>query len=177
MKKNKTLTCEEFKNKIDMHEDFILVDVLSDPDFHKLHISGAINIALADLEAKANQWLSRHIDIIVYSANHICKGAEFAQEILGKMGFRVWTIDGGLEEWGKHQYPTEGDFNYKPQPILTPPASLQPKPASVEQPAQKEPQGTPGQQQKGQQAGQTTSKPEEHKQEGHKPQFHKKKAA
>ena len=159
MKKNKTLTCEEFKNKIDAHGDFILVDVLSEQDHHKLHMTGAINIPLVELEAKANQWLSRHIDIIIYSANHICKGAEFAQEILGKMGFRAWTIDGGLEEWAKHQYPIEGDFNYKPQPILTLPASLQPKPVA-ETPPEQQPQ-----------------KAEEHKQEGHKPQLHKKKAA
>lgn len=138
MKKNKTLTCEELKNKIDTHEDFILVDVLPEADYHKLHLKSAINIPLTDLEAKANQWLSRHIDIIVTSANHICKGAEFAQEILGKMGFRVWTIDGGLEEWVKHQYPIEGDFNYKPHPILTQPASLQPKPSvTPEQPMPK----------------------------------------
>ena len=177
MKKNKTLTCEEFKNKIDMHEDFILVDILSEQDHHKLHLNGSINIPLADLEAKANQWLSRHIDIFVYSANPVCKGAEFAQEILGKMGFRVWTIDGGLEEWVKHQYSVEGDFNYKPQPILTEPASLQPTTVA---PAVTEPQKTPQapeQQQKGQKPEHPTLKSEEHKQEGHKPEPHKKKAA
>jgi len=122
MKKDKHLTSEEFKSKIDNHEDFILVDVLSEQDYHQAHIRGAINIPLVELAVKANQWLHRAIDIIVYSAGPTCKGAEFSQEILGKMGFRVWTLEGGLDNWVKNNFPIEGDPNYKPHPILTRPS-------------------------------------------------------
>jgi len=128
MKKEKILTPEELKSRMDNHADFILVDVLPAHDYLKLHVTGAINIPLQELETKANQWLNRHIDIIVYSANHLCRGAEFAQEILSKMGFRVWALEGGLDSWLKNQFHVEGDPNYKPNVITAPPqAETQPK--------------------------------------------------
>lgn len=113
---------------MDTQGNFIVVDVLSKEDYAKAHIKGAINIPLDDLESKGDQWLTRQIDIIVYSANEKCKGADFAQEKLGTMGFRVWKLDGGLETWEKAHYPVEGDPNYHPHATTEKPKSLQPKP-------------------------------------------------
>lgn len=129
MKKTKSLTAEEFQAKMSNHEDFMLVDVLSSTDYHAAHIDGATNIPLAELETKAPQWLNKNIDIIVYSANGTCHGAEFAQDLLGKMGYRVWTLGGGIDQWVKNQFSIEGDPNYKPQPITSRPNTWsQPKP-------------------------------------------------
>ncbi len=142
MKKNKTLTPEELQAKIANHEDFMLVDVLGSADYHHAHINGATNIPLAELEAKGPQWLNRNIDIIIYSANGTCHGAEFAQDLLGKMGYRVWTLEGGVDQWIKSQFPVEGDPNYKPQPIDTRPANWsQPKPTQATPAATHAPQG------------------------------------
>lgn len=129
MKKEKVLTSDEFKAKIDNHEDFILVDLLPASDYARTHIQGAINIPLEELETKANQWLSHQIDIIVYSSSPTCHGAEFGQEYLATHGFRVWRLEGGIEEWIRKAYPLEGDPNYKPRDITHNP--LTPKPEAV----------------------------------------------
>lgn len=131
IKKAKSLSTGEFKSKIDNHEDFILVDVLDSHDYRKIHIKGAMNIPLKELDTKAEQWLNRHLDIIVYSQGPNCKGAEFAQEILTPKGFKVWTLQGGLEAWIQNQYPVEGDLNHKPHPIMAKPATeAKPKPVT-----------------------------------------------
>ena len=133
IKTNKQLSPEELHGKMEMHEDFILVDVLSSKDYHTAHIQGAVNIPLEELVQKANQWLNRHVDIIVYSANGHCRGAEFAQEKLGKMGFRAWKLNGGLEEWMKEQYPIEGNPNHKPALITQKPNWPEETPKTVEE--------------------------------------------
>lgn len=135
MKKDKVLTSDEFKAKIDNHEDFILVDLLPASDYARTHIQGAINIPLEELETKANQWLSHQIDIIVYSASPTCHGAEWGQEFLATHGFRVWQLEGGLEEWIRKLYPLEGDPNYKPHNI--PHNPLAPKSEAPQAPAKK----------------------------------------
>lgn len=135
MKKEKVFTSDELKAKIDNHDDFILVDVLSHTDYTRTHIQGAINIPLEELEAKANQWLSHQIDIIVYSAGPRCRGGEFAQEYLAAHGFRVWRLEGGLEEWARKLYPLEGDPNYKPHDIVNNPLAPKP-PQAVTKPPQ-----------------------------------------
>lgn len=134
MKKEKVLAAEELKAKIDEHDDFILVDLLPASDYHRAHIQGALNIPITELETKANQWLSHPIDIIVYSASLKCRGAEFAQDYLAKHGFRVWRLEGGLEEWIQKLYPLEGDPNYRPHDIVHNP--FEPK-AEIQEPAQK----------------------------------------
>jgi len=129
MKKEKILTADELKAKIDEHDDFILVDLLPASDYHRAHIQGALNIPITELETKASQWLSHQIDIIVYSASPRCHGAEFAEDYLAKHGFRVWRLERGLEEWIRKVYPLEGDPNHKPNDILHNP--LAPKPEGV----------------------------------------------
>ena len=134
MKKNKSYTAQELKAKMDNHEDYMLVDVLNSSDYHKAHIDGATNIPLNELEAKAPQWLNRNIDIVLYSANGTCKGAEFAQDLLGKMGYRAWTLEGGVDQWIQNQFGIEGDPNYKPQPIFSRPSAWsQPSPVPAPQ--------------------------------------------
>lgn len=132
MKKDKIITSDELKAKIDNHEDFILVDVLSHSDYTRTHIQGAINIPLEELDTKAGQWLSHQIDIIVYSSSARCHGGQFAQEYLSTHGFRVWRLEGGIEEWTQKLYPLEGDPNYKPHDIVSNPFA--PKPAAPAKP-------------------------------------------
>lgn len=135
MKKEKILTSDEFNAKIDNHEDFILVDLLPASDYARTHIQGAINIPLEELETKANQWLSHQINIIVYSASPTCHGAEWGQEFLATHGFRVWQLEGGIEEWIKKLYPLEGDPNYKPRNIAHNPLAPKPEVATGPQTA------------------------------------------
>ncbi len=134
MKKEKVLTSDELKAKIDNHEDFILVDVLPHSDYTRAHIQGAINIPLEELEIKAGQWLSHQIDIIVYSTGLRCRGGEFAQEYLAAHGFRVFRLQGGLEEWARKLYPLEGDPNYKPHDIVMNPLAPKPLPTATKPP-------------------------------------------
>ena len=138
MKQRKHISCHELKTKMETHGNFILVDVLSAQDHQNAHIQGAIHIPLEELESKGSQWLNHQIDIIVYSANTACKGAQFAQEKLGQMGFRVWTLDGGLEAWEKVRYPMEDNPKYKAHITQAKPAALEPQskePPETEAPA------------------------------------------
>ncbi len=150
MKNKKHLGIEDLKSKMDTHANFILVDVLSPEDYKNAHIKGAINIPLEQLDKKANEWLNRNIDIIVYSANTQCKGARFAQEKLGTMGFRVWTLDGGLEAWETAFYPLEGNPNYKPHVTTERPTALEPKKAAPAKPEAKKTEETPDEKKGGQ---------------------------
>ncbi|OGQ14499.1 MAG: hypothetical protein A3B70_08290 [Deltaproteobacteria bacterium RIFCSPHIGHO2_02_FULL_40_11] len=117
MKKPKTLTPQELKDKMDAQAAFMLVDVLPEAVHQRTHLKGSINIPLHEIETKGSQWLNRNIDIIVYSAGPNCKAAQFAQEHLIKMGYRVWKLEGGLEAWENQHYPLDGDPNFKPQAV------------------------------------------------------------
>jgi len=136
MKKPKIITAEELKDKMDSHGNYVLVDVLSPQDFGKAHIKGAMNIPLAEIEAKGSEWLNRNMDVIVYSDGPNCNGASFAQAHLQRLGFRTWSLVGGLETWAQKGYPIDGDPNYKAHPIKQDSAVM--KTTSIKKEIQKE---------------------------------------
>lgn len=99
---------EELKAKIDVGEDFILVDVLSADSYQSGHLPGAINLPVSEIESLAPQRLPKDKDIIVYCASFECQASPTAARKLEQLGHtRVIDYEGGLRDWKEAGYPLE----------------------------------------------------------------------
>lgn len=105
----KTISASELKKKIDQGATLKVVDTLAPDLFNKSHITGAINIPLNQIEAKAPQKLSKNDEIVVYCGSKDCDMSTQAYTKLEKLGFKnVWEFEGGLQEWQGLKYPCQG---------------------------------------------------------------------
>lgn len=84
-----------------------VVDIRSVERFRAGHIMNALNIALDDLEAKAQKSLKAHKDkfIIVYDDNGL-QGAR-ASTLLRRLEFKAVNLKGGLAAWTSDNLPLE----------------------------------------------------------------------
>lgn len=69
------------------NEPFKLVEVLSEDDYKKGHISGAINIPLDKLKEKAPDQLQKNETIVVYCGSYSCGASTKAAKKLTEMGY------------------------------------------------------------------------------------------
>ena len=103
------MSSTELRQRIEKGEDFVLIDVRSDDDFDKEHISGALNIPLAQLRQRAEKDLSTNQRIVVYGHHHDDSSSNDAAKLLEELGFRkVADFDGGLQAWKNAGFLTEG---------------------------------------------------------------------
>ncbi|HEX8137537.1 MAG TPA: rhodanese-like domain-containing protein [Pyrinomonadaceae bacterium] len=88
------------KHTLDKKAPILIVDV-EDRDFYRWrHISGAVNIPVDELEARAGDELSATGSIVVYCREEGLSAR--AVDILMENGFqRVSILKGGLAEWEK----------------------------------------------------------------------------
>ena len=102
MQKVKLITLEQLLEMRVNGEDFKLVEVLTEEDFAKGHIPGAINLPLANLRNLAKERLDKGDTIVVYCADYSCQASTSAAKILLMMGY-VKTLDfkAGKEGWAK----------------------------------------------------------------------------
>ena len=102
----KNITKEELRNMMLSNEDFILIDVLSRESFEELHISGAINCSIDEI----NNWAEENTDkkdkkIIVYCGGYTCRASAEAANMLNKAGFiNIMRYEGGIKEWDEAGY-------------------------------------------------------------------------
>ena len=62
-----TITREQLKQKMDGHNDFILVETLNPETYQKHHLPGAINIPPGEVFQRALQLLpDKNAEIVVY---------------------------------------------------------------------------------------------------------------
>jgi len=88
--------------------ELVIVDVLSPAQYAKVHIRGAINIPLADLEKRAGE-LGKDARIVTYCANYPCHASSMAAETLTALGFQdVYDYKGGIHEWEEAKLPVDG---------------------------------------------------------------------
>ncbi|MHA1860038.1 MAG: rhodanese-like domain-containing protein [Candidatus Asgardarchaeia archaeon] len=81
-------------------EDFKLVDVLSEDDYKRGHIPGAINIPLEKLEKLADKYLKKKDKIVVYCTSYSCHASTNAAKKLLRMGYRnVLDFKAGRRGW------------------------------------------------------------------------------
>ena len=91
------LTAHDVKKKIDNQEDFILLDVRTDREYHFAHIHGSLHIPLDKL-GEGSLGLEKGKEIITY-CHHGVRSLK-AAHILQEHGYeKVKSMSGGIHEW------------------------------------------------------------------------------
>ena len=95
----------EVERMIENNESIRIVDVRYPADFSAGRVPGSVNLP-------PDKWgsfegLDRDKTIIVYCYSHICHLAAKAALKLAEHGFAVMEMEGGFDEWQKHQLPVE----------------------------------------------------------------------
>lgn len=95
----------ELQHMIEDKEDINIVDVRYPADFHTSHIPGAVNIPPGEWDSAHG--LDHHKVNIIYCYSQVCHlAAKAALEFAGH-GFVVMELEGGFDEWKKHQFSVE----------------------------------------------------------------------
>ena len=76
----------------------VIVDVRPSPEFAAGHVEGAINIPLAELDARMAE-LPVDLDVVAYCRGTYCVMAAHAVARLRAQGRNARRLDGGLPEW------------------------------------------------------------------------------
>lgn len=98
-------TIEEIKRRLDMGDDFYLVDVREESEFGASRLPGAIHIGKGVIERDIEEKIpDTATDIVLY-----CGGgyrSALAADALQQMGYtNVISMDGGFRAWCEASYP------------------------------------------------------------------------
>lgn len=101
----KTLSAEELKRMRDTQEDMVLINVLSEEDFQKVHIPDSENVPVDRRDfAEQVEKLAGGKDrtVVVYCTSFDCEASPTAARKLDEAGFiNVYDFAGGLQAWLK----------------------------------------------------------------------------
>ena len=104
----KLIGCEELKRKIDLGEEFVLVNALDEDKFRAMHIPGSVNICR---EEDIKRCLSLEDVIVVYCADESCDRSIVLYRQLEGYGYHnVFRFAGGLRAWATAGYELEGEM-------------------------------------------------------------------
>lgn len=95
----------ELKHMMEVGEDINIVDVRAPEDYADGHIPGAHSLPRSDWESFAG--LSRDGTNIVYCYSQVCHLAASAARKFAENGFAVMELEGGFEQWERHNMPIE----------------------------------------------------------------------
>jgi rhodanese-related sulfurtransferase len=105
------VTKEELREKMG-EKGVVVLNVLSAGDFDKLHIRGSRNEPLGqDYGVFVRGVEKRHGKksfFITYGADVVCATGPNAAKILRDHGFKAEEYLGGMEDWNKAGWPTDG---------------------------------------------------------------------
>ena len=109
LKSANTITPEQLKQKIDNHENMILIDVRTQPEYtgELGHIKGTVLLPVQDITS----WISNYendkdkeIIMICRSGNRSGRATQYFLD----NGFKdVYNMEGGMIAWNKAGYPLE----------------------------------------------------------------------
>src|SRR5574340_344921 len=103
-----TITREDLKQKMEVGEDFVLLDVLPPESYAREHLPGAINLPLDQMDRASTAALAKDRETIVYCGSFLCQASPTAAAKLREMGFtRVLDFEGGVADWREAGYPME----------------------------------------------------------------------
>jgi adenylyltransferase/sulfurtransferase len=98
------ITVEELKDRMDRHDDFVLLDVRESFEREIATIPGAIHIPLGEIPARFGE-LDPAREIVIH-----CKGgvrSAHALEFLRDQGFsKLWNLEGGIHAWSERVDPS-----------------------------------------------------------------------
>ncbi len=93
-------------------EDVVVLNVLPEEDYEKLHIKGSFNIPLEDdhqaFVKRVEDEYGRDKFFVTYCANLNCHKGPEAARILKENGFDADDFPGGVQSWMESGYPVEG---------------------------------------------------------------------
>ena len=95
----------ELKHMIDTDENINIIDVRHPSDYAVGHIPGSIN--LPKDEWSTFEGLAQDKTNIVYCYSIVCHLAAAAALHFAEHGYPVMELDGGFDQWKKHEFPIE----------------------------------------------------------------------
>ena len=108
----KTLARDKIKKMLDQQYDFVLLDILPSEYFAEVHIQGAANACVYDVnfvKQVSDMVPDKTRTIVVYGGSTASKASEIAERKLTLAGFiNVFVYLGGIQEWRRARYPLEG---------------------------------------------------------------------
>lgn len=107
------ISCEKVQEWTEKGESFVMVDLLPDDHFTKVHLPGAVNACVYKtvfLDELAEVIGDNQRPIVLYGAGDRSRDAEVATEKMSRAGYRnVQVLEGGLEQWRQKGYPLSGE--------------------------------------------------------------------
>lgn len=101
------IKAEELRGRLS-RPGLVVVNVLDQKYYDDCSIPGSIHIPVAEIEIKTSEW-PKNKEIVVYCAHLECDSSRKAARKLMKHGFtNVRAYEGGIKEWKKKGWPTEG---------------------------------------------------------------------
>jgi rhodanese-related sulfurtransferase len=91
-----------------------LVEVLPQEEYDELHLPGAINLPLKELDAQHAQRLDRKRTVVVYCWDSLCDMSPRAATRLEQLGFEVFDYALSKVDWMAHGLPMEGTAANRP---------------------------------------------------------------
>jgi rhodanese-related sulfurtransferase len=91
-----------------------LVEVLPAEEYDELHLPGAINLPLKELDAQHAERLERTRPVVVYCWDALCDMSPRAASRLDQLGFEAHDYALGKVDWMAHALPMEGTAATRP---------------------------------------------------------------
>jgi rhodanese-related sulfurtransferase len=91
-----------------------LVEVLPREEYQELHLPGAINLPLKELDAQSAKQLNREFPVVVYCWDALCDLSPRAATRLAQLAFEVYDYALSKVDWMAHGLPMEGTAAGKP---------------------------------------------------------------
>jgi rhodanese-related sulfurtransferase len=105
-----SITADELQRKLELGDDFVLIDALAPMVYAHSHLPGAINMppSAVDTFSLAKRIPDLDVDIVVYCANASCDDSIATGERLRDLGYtNVRHYAGGKDEWRALGLPLE----------------------------------------------------------------------
>jgi rhodanese-related sulfurtransferase len=91
-----------------------LVEVLPSEEYEELHLPGAVNLPLKELDAERAEQLDRKRPVIVYCWDALCDMSPRAATWLAQLGFEVYDYALSKVDWMAHSLPMKGTAAERP---------------------------------------------------------------
>ena len=101
------ITANELKEKMEVGERFVLLDVRDKSDYNKERLPGARHMLIADMNDVVLSTFDKTLEIVTYSEDYECPASRIAAEKLASAGFKTLNYQGSFEDWKEKGYPTE----------------------------------------------------------------------
>ena len=106
-----SMSKEAVKDKM-KDQNVVVLNVLPDTDYAKLHITGSENLPLGlnsgDFVQAVEKKYGKDKFFITYCAGLTCNAGPSAAKALQEKGFKANDYAGGMQDWSEAGFPTEG---------------------------------------------------------------------